>query len=345
MNSAPTEYQFVVSSSQAPQSSYSEELSRTRKAETERRVAAERYAQLQHDVVSMEVALGITTRWQPADPEYIQTVKYMSECAYQKALGKLQQLVIQRLFELNRLNLAGTGMYPTPVHVMILIGYTGYKMRTHIAKSLQTRCKAIQNAVSAYNSAALALYPPRPTLDWSTASHYTFLEDFELLRDSRNDIRERPWATPVVRAAMKQSQRIDRAREEMANCNIAVRRLLTHVLDENADLKKITRVLADQGSSITGAVEEYRIRRTCANMQVLSRIQQIHHLDGYTGSQSPGIRIGRSKAPSYNNGDINTSDDESDGDHVEDLEDEGEDAQDEYNQLFNFVSDMPLQLE
>lgn len=219
-------------------------------------------------------------------------------------------------------------------------------MRTHIAKSLQTRCRAIQNAVSAYNSAALALYPPRPTLDWSTASHYTFLEDFELLRDSRNDIRERPWATPVVRAAMKQAQRIDRAREEIVNCNVAVRRLLTHVLDETADLKKIARDLADEGSFIAGAVEEYRIRRTSANSHILSHIQQIHHLDGYTGSVSPGIRVGRSKAPYYNNGDTSLSDDENDAEHIEDcLEDEGEDTQEEYNQLFNFVSDMPLQSE
>lgn len=111
MSTAPAEYQFVNTSSQGPRASYNEELSRTRKAETERRVAAERYAQLQHDVVAMEVALGITTRWQPADEEYKETIKYMSERTYQKALSKLQQLVIQRLFELNRLNLAGTGAY------------------------------------------------------------------------------------------------------------------------------------------------------------------------------------------------------------------------------------------
>lgn len=111
MGSAPSDYKFVISSSQAPPSSYSADLSRTRKAETECRVAAERYSQLLHDVVQMEVHLGITTRWQPADPAYIQTVKYMSERTYQRALDKLQQLVIQRLFELNRLNLAATGTY------------------------------------------------------------------------------------------------------------------------------------------------------------------------------------------------------------------------------------------
>jgi hypothetical protein len=82
----------------------------------------------------------------------------------------------------------------------------GYRMRTHIAKSLQRWCKAIQNAAKAYNAAAMALDPPRPTLNWAKASHYSFLEDFELLRDTRQDIRSKPWAQPVIRATMKQAQ-------------------------------------------------------------------------------------------------------------------------------------------
>lgn len=217
-------------------------------------------------------------------------------------------------------------------------------MRTHIAKSLQTRCKAIQNAVAAYNSAALALHPPRPTLDWSTASHYTFLEDFELLRDSRNDIRAQPWATPVIRVAMKQAQRIDRALEEIDNSNIAVRRLHTHVLDENANLKQITRSLIDEHSPLTGAVEEHTARRTCANIHLFSYIQRIHALDGYTGSLTPGIRIGQLRAPSdHTQGNTNLPDDDDDGEHVFDLQDEGEEVQEEYHGLFNFISDMPLQ--
>jgi hypothetical protein len=58
----------------------------------------------------MEVKMGIDSRWQPSDPQYVETIKYMSERKYHRALDHLQKLVIQRLFELNRLNLAGTGM-------------------------------------------------------------------------------------------------------------------------------------------------------------------------------------------------------------------------------------------
>jgi hypothetical protein len=148
-------------------------------------VAAERRSELLLEVVSMEVKMGIVSRWQPADTRYIETVKYMAERKYHQALDRLQKLVIQHLFELNKLNLAGTGarLYELCIYVSNS-EHAGYCMRTHIAKSLQTRCKAIQNAVKTYNTAALEMNPPRPTLDWSKASHYTFLEDFELLRNT-----------------------------------------------------------------------------------------------------------------------------------------------------------------
>ena len=60
-------------------------------------------------VRSHELAMGIAERWQIDDPRYIETVKYMHTRKYHRALDKLQFLVVQRLFELQRLNVAGTG--------------------------------------------------------------------------------------------------------------------------------------------------------------------------------------------------------------------------------------------
>ncbi|KAG6882948.1 hypothetical protein C0992_010209 [Termitomyces sp. T32_za158] len=93
-------------------------------------------------------------------------------------------------------------------------------MRTHIAKSLQTRCQAIRNAVTAYNKAALELNPPKPTLDWSHVSHYTFLKDFVILRNMDRDICEKPWAKAVIREMIKQDQKVKRAQEEIIHCNV-----------------------------------------------------------------------------------------------------------------------------
>ena len=79
-------------------------------------------------------------------------------------------------------------------------------MRTHIAKALQNRCKAIRNAVKTYNTAATQLVPPRPPISWEAVSHINFLEDFNLLHDTRQDIHQKKWSQPAIRELMKLSQ-------------------------------------------------------------------------------------------------------------------------------------------
>src|ERR1700753_795192 len=110
-------------------------------------------------------------------------------------------------------------------------------MRTHIAKALQRRCKAIRNAVRAYNAAAAQLNPPRPPINWETVSHINLLEGFHLLHNTRQDIREKPWSQPAIRELMKLSQRVKRAHEEIQRCHIAVRRLYTAIYNEDNNFK------------------------------------------------------------------------------------------------------------
>ena len=88
---------------------YAGDLSATRKLETRRRYLRERVKQLTEELNEMEVAMNIDVRWQPEDRMFRDTLQYMSTRKYQRALGKLQRLVIQRLFELHKMNLAQTG--------------------------------------------------------------------------------------------------------------------------------------------------------------------------------------------------------------------------------------------
>jgi hypothetical protein len=111
LSSAPADYQLTaLDSTDAGSGFYAFNLSQTRKLETERRCAAERRDILQREVVAMEIRLGIICRWEPSSPEYQRTLSFMSTRKYQKALDHLQRLVVQRLFELHRLNVAQTGM-------------------------------------------------------------------------------------------------------------------------------------------------------------------------------------------------------------------------------------------
>lgn len=95
MNSTPSKYQLLPPSVGSDSTHYYADLSQTRRAETDRHVATERYNHVLQEVVAMEVKMDISTCWQPANVQYIETVKYISLRDYHRALDKLQQLVIQ----------------------------------------------------------------------------------------------------------------------------------------------------------------------------------------------------------------------------------------------------------
>ncbi|KAI0681690.1 hypothetical protein BC835DRAFT_1051220 [Cytidiella melzeri] len=77
-------------------------------------------------------------------------------------------------------------------------------MRMHIAKSLQTRCKAIQHAGKTYNAAAASLSPPRPPLDWSRVASFNFLKEFTRVHSPARYLQQHPQQT-VEQASNPQS--------------------------------------------------------------------------------------------------------------------------------------------
>ena len=163
-------------------------------------------------------------------------------------------------------------------------------MRTHLAKSLQVRCKTIRRALDQYNTTAAAMNPPRPQLDWDKISHYSFLEEFTLLQDTRNDIREREWAKPVIRESIKAYRRLNRAKEELTRLNCEVVRLHTAIRDESILFKNaLASLTADD--PVRGALAEFATLRTRTNEHLLQRIQQIYKLPAYSGQRGPGQAV------------------------------------------------------
>ena len=208
---------------------------------------------------------------------------------------------------------------------------SGYKARTHLAKSLQTRCKAIRGATETYNRAARALDPPRPPLDWAQVSRYSFLEEFSLLRNTRRDISNVPWADPVIRETMKKFFRVRRAREEVQRCNVEIRRLFTSIYNEARRYSGVLEALAGQDSPVFGAVSEYSTRRGRVNALLLAQIQQVFSLDGFTGTTTLGHRKGSQCSREDN--------ELGGGDYTDDHDAEGEDADDMENNQINSILD------
>jgi hypothetical protein len=247
---------------------------------------------LQQELQKVEEHLDIGIRWTVESPEYQQAVEYLQIRHYQLAVDKLEGLVVQRLFELTKANLSQTGKRHRflGTHTNLFIGY---KLRMHISKALQTRSKAIQRALKAYNEAALRLDPPRPKLIWSQIVEYTTLAEFELLRSgAREDIRNLDWAEMRHREASTCHLKILRAQEEIERLNIEVKRLATWMVDDEAHLQATIKKLEGTEPLLAKAVTEFASDQKRVNSCLRATLEDIYQLEGYTGDHDIGQKGG-----------------------------------------------------
>lgn len=110
---------------------------------------------------------------------------------------------------------------------------------------------------------------------------YSFLGEFDLLRNARQDVRLKDWAQPQNRAVMEKHFKFMRAKEEISRLNIEVRRLAQWIADE-----PLSYSLASAGGSYALGLEiQTRWEYQCAVNQELShQLDRIQSLRGYSGS-------------------------------------------------------------
>ncbi|KAI6167271.1 hypothetical protein EDD17DRAFT_1773707 [Pisolithus thermaeus] len=209
-------------SSTSTSSFVQKDIAATTRKETMRCHAMENFEKDLKMAQDLEIKLGITKRWVPEDEEWQTTGRLVANRKYQHCLDQLESLVVARIFELSKMNQAGTG----------------YKLRKHIAKALKARSTTIRTVLDRFNAAARACSPPCCQLTFEQVVEYTFLTDFDLLRHAtRKDISQRPWASPAARVAMDQYFRVCHAEEEIKRLNVEVRRIITYLCDEDRYLK------------------------------------------------------------------------------------------------------------
>ncbi|KZP06663.1 hypothetical protein FIBSPDRAFT_764032 [Athelia psychrophila] len=247
----------------------------TNTIETRRRHAIENHQTAAMHVHDLELRMGIQIRWTVDSVEYAETGRMVTMRSYQHALDVLEGLVVARLFELTSMNRAGMG----------------YKQRKHIGKALQARSAAIKAALGRYNAAALALNPPRDTLNIEQVIEYAFLADFDLLRDTRQDVRERPWSTAMGRIAMDQYFKLKRAPEEITRCNIEIARIVTQLRDEEAFLRHHEERLRPTNPVLAYQIAVHRNVRGRFTAHHHQRLALIAKLPGFSGSLEPGISL------------------------------------------------------
>ena len=171
-------------------------------------------------VADLEMCLLLQEPWTVESPQYKDTIKYIHQCQYHRALDKLEQLVVQPLFELSKANVLGMGkLQPITYMTYSNIEYylLDYKVRELISHTLKTRGNAIHTALNKYNNIALKMDLPATILQWRHLMEYSFISKFELLKHAHShcDITTEPWALPLNREMALKHHKINRAHEEM----------------------------------------------------------------------------------------------------------------------------------
>ncbi|KAJ6487325.1 hypothetical protein DFH09DRAFT_948590 [Mycena vulgaris] len=240
-----------------------------------KRHALENYDKALDLVQESEVVMGVEVRWLSTGQEWSEAAHLVSTKRYQTALNRLELLVVQRMFELTKMNMS----------------QTGYKLRKHIAKALQARSQAIRNALKTYNAAAAALIPPGRKLEWTEVVDYAFLADFDILRNPGGLDEIRPWAVPAARLVLDRYFKIERAREEITRCNVEIRRLVTYIRDEQEFLGRKERECSNPG--LAWCIRRHRLQRERYDEMHLERFAKLATKAGprFTGTLEPGVRL------------------------------------------------------
>ncbi|KAF9041243.1 hypothetical protein BJ165DRAFT_1416052 [Panaeolus papilionaceus] len=253
----------------------------TRRNETKRRQLQERHRREMDMIHGLEVKLDIKPedRWIPGDKEWEETQQLVYLRRYRAAVDRLEGLVVARLFELTKMNMS----------------QTGYKMRQQIGKALKARSQAIRSAVEDYNAAAKSV--GRGVLTWDQVVQYTQLADFDLLSDTREDVRQRDWAKAGSRTLVDQFFKIKGARDEIKRLNIEIRRLTTYIRDEEAFLAHHVDTLSETQPLLAHQIHLRLISLKLKNDVHITRMKGLLKLPGFSGTLDEGVSIEGSQIP------------------------------------------------
>ncbi|KAE9385580.1 hypothetical protein BT96DRAFT_949735 [Gymnopus androsaceus JB14] len=254
------------------------EAAATRSLETKHRNEQENERKLIADAQALEHKLGLQLRWKQGSKEWEAAKKLVKEREYRKALDKLEGLLVARIFEMTRLNVAGTG----------------YKMCKHLGNALKARSKSIQSAIEVYNAAACSLSPPRQQLSWDQILESSFLSEFDILRDACDDVREKKWATQKNCLLMQQFFKLLSEETELTRLHTEIRRLITYMEDEDARIEAAAQRQGESDPALALQICLHGKMRSRFNGLHRQRFQAITKLEGFQQESMVHFRRGTS---------------------------------------------------
>ncbi|KAF8157444.1 hypothetical protein K438DRAFT_1861564, partial [Mycena galopus ATCC 62051] len=246
-------------------------------------------------VQELEEKLEISDRWTTESPKWMTTVAEIKQKKYQRVLDAVDLLVVERMFELTKMNQSQTGKC--------------YKLRRHIAKALQA------------------------SLTWEQVVEYTFLADFIQSRPwTRPAYR---LAMDTYFKIERAREEIVRLNIEIRRLVTWIRDEGRFLRDQEATLRSSegkTEERAEADLLLAVQMRLYRRQRSRFDGQHMEILRKLAKMKGFTGNISPGRAVevlGESEEMEEmevddNDGELNP--DQADSDQSED---EGIEAQDE----------------
>ncbi|KAL0568063.1 hypothetical protein V5O48_013924 [Marasmius crinis-equi] len=238
---------------------------KTNAVERTMRQEEEKEEKLLEEVHRLENALDVQSRWKEGSAEWKEAEGLARNQVYQKAIDRVEGLVVARIFELSRLNVSGTG----------------YKMRRHLGKALKTRSSAIQEAVKQYNHAAAKMSPPRQELDYEEVVEATYLSELDFFRETREDVRDKAWAQPSTRRLINEYFKVWRAYEELDRLHVEIQRLVTYMKEERDFLKGAEAHFRATDPTLAYQIGLYRWERGRFDELHRMRLRKIYGLVGF----------------------------------------------------------------
>lgn len=170
-----------------------------------------------------------------------------------------------------------------------LTSYVAYRVRTYIGKHLTNRVQAIRTGVVKLNAAARALTPPRPTIPINDVLAKTFIGELDLLRDSRNDIREKPWADPQLRTFIDQYFRLTHAKEEIKRLNVEMRRVRTWIRDDETLTKSVIKQLEVNDPDLAYEIASRLSLKSRVNNRIWKQLDEVESWKAFSGVRGCGV--------------------------------------------------------
>lgn len=85
------------------------------------------------------------------------------------------------------------------------------------------------------------------------------------MRESRQDVRDRPWSKPAFRVMIDKFFKLERAREEIHRLNIEIPRVITYIRDEETFLQRKELELKETNPVMAHQVHRHRWERARFN--------------------------------------------------------------------------------